>query len=1650
MKMATQSPHKFLKSTPIMHRFSLALVIGILFSAFTFAATVTSVQTGNWSNGSTWDSGTPPTSSDDVVIANGHVVTIDGNYTVLSVTVNSGGTLRFGSSSGNHTLTISNNLTNSGTIDTDDGAFAQHFILIGGNFDNTSGTFNGDQTGGVNPELINVEFNGTGNMAISGAPVFYKLTHSGSGNLSTGSSTIVVKNTIDLKSGAGNFTVGSGGLTFEGQIFNVLGGTFDATTNSSTITFQGTTEPTLKVDGNNNSTFTFYNCTVKDADLNLEATNANVTFQFNGTLTLTDQTLKTVTSSPDYTESIAYGSNATLVYNGISAQTVGIEWTSSVAPANVKVNNASGVTISSGDRTISGDLYLTDGELAHSGTLTVNGNIYGGTGSYGQTDDGTLVMNGSNTSTVTVTSSLNIHNLTVNKTGGSSVVVSVASGASINTDDNATIYIQQGTLQFTTQSQLILGASNTLQIDANGILETGGTSISGFSTYNIAAGSIVRFNGTNDGETVPALSYGNVTIDKSSSSATLGGDITLLSDATHTSTLYVKSGALNLAGKTLTLSGTGSHILQVDNGATLRTSDAAGSTTGTDITGFDTYTLGATSTVSYNGNGAVETIKGTTYGNLILNNASGYTSLSTSNKVTVTTSVDFLNGVITTTSGDQFVLLPGATVSNASASSYVNGPMQKQYNSSNLGGTTSSEEIPVGKSGNFRPVKIAFSSITSGTVTLTVEQIESDPITTNDPPSGFTDSYDGRYWTIVETGGAVHGGATLVMDYNGYSVSAPNNVRIIQGSDTDGDNYATAGTYSGLSGTEVTHTSVTDFSTNTRFTFAVLQATKYWDGEAGDGLWSSAANWNDDVKPSPGDIVVLEHTNGGVSGAYTVTLNTSESIGDLTINPESGNAITLQITANSLTISGTGEALTLESGATLTINGPTAAGITMSNNGDVNFKNGSTYNLTTGTGISTSGSYTFGATSSTTIASTTDGALKALDYGDLTLTNSSSTLSTNGNVSCQNLTMDDAGSATINGNLTVNQTLTKSGAGVLTVDGGTLSVTGSINCTGGTIKSTGTGGSLSASSTVTNNGGTISIEGTANSTISGTLTNTSGSFSISGTGTTTFSSDITNGGTLTISSTAGAVSFQAISNSGTLNFQNGNTITINGAYTGSGTISATGSGTINFESTFTPGGSCTFSAQTLNLKGNVDVQGGTFTPSTNTTFTGTNFQVSGTGQVSSTAGTIAFAGTSNQTIAGSPTFYNITINNSSNVTLNSTATIDGALTLTAGDLVTSSSNLLTFGTSATVSDGSNSSHINGPAAKQTNSTLKFTFPVGNGSRWRRIAIEPISSTNGTYQVQYVYSNPGTDIGSNLSNTGDTDLDHISNNQYWIVKPSSGSPNFNVTLYWEDATDGIDVDKTKIVVAQWISASSYWESRGGSVSGQEDAPGNVRSNEVSTWDADANNYFTFGSVTADNSLPVTLNLFEANAFPDKVILNWETASEIDNMGFNLYRKSDENSQWQKLNATIIPGAGTSSSEHQYEYIDENILAGKHYSYRLESVSFSGEVETFNEMVKTVEIPLPKNFTLHQNYPNPFNPQTTIKFELPEAQPVSILIYNIQGKLVRTLVNHANYPAGVHKVVWDATDDTGNAVSSGVYIYRIVGPKSSKIKKMSFIK
>ena len=94
-------------------------------------------------------------------------------------------------------------------------------------------------------------------------------------------------------------------------------------------------------------------------------------------------------------------------------------------------------------------------------------------------------------------------------------------------------------------------------------------------------------------------------------------------------------------------------------------------------------------------------------------------------------------------------------------------------------------------------------------------------------------------------------------------------------------------------------------------------------------------------------------------------------------------------------------------------------------------------------------------------------------------------------------------------------------------------------------------------------------------------------------------------------------------------------------------------------------------------------------------------------------------------------------------------------------------------------------------------------------------------------------------------------------------------------------------------------------------------------------------------------------------------------------------------------------------------------------------------------------VPEQYLLKQNYPNPFNPTTTISYALPKSSHIRLDIYNIHGQLIKTLENSPK-EAGFHSIVWNATNKSGNKVSSGIYFYRLRSSEFVLTKKLLLLK
>ena len=193
---------------------------------------------------------------------------------------------------------------------------------------------------------------------------------------------------------------------------------------------------------------------------------------------------------------------------------------------------------------------------------------------------------------------------------------------------------------------------------------------------------------------------------------------------------------------------------------------------------------------------------------------------------------------------------------------------------------------------------------------------------------------------------------------------------------------------------------------------------------------------------------------------------------------------------------------------------------------------------------------------------------------------------------------------------------------------------------------------------------------------------------------------------------------------------------------------------------------------------------------------------------------------------------------------------------------------------------------------------------------------------------------------------------------------------------------------------------------------------------------------------NGTLPVELAGFNAAINRNNVQLNWSTANEQNNRGFEVERKlSGDNNIWNKV--AFIEGSGNSDESKSYTYRDNNLTAGK-YNYRLKQVDYNGNYEYY-ELQNEVVIGVPVKFELNQNYPNPFNPTTKINFSLPVDTKITLSVYDISGRLVASLINNEFRTADYYTV-----DFNGSNLASGVYFYTIQTGKFTDSKKMILVK
>jgi hypothetical protein len=308
--------------------------------------------------------------------------------------------------------------------------------------------------------------------------------------------------------------------------------------------------------------------------------------------------------------------------------------------------------------------------------------------------------------------------------------------------------------------------------------------------------------------------------------------------------------------------------------------------------------------------------------------------------------------------------------------------------------------------------------------------------------------------------------------------------------------------------------------------------------------------------------------------------------------------------------------------------------------------------------------------------------------------------------------------------------------------------------------------------------------------------------------------------------------------------------------------------------------------------------------------------------------------TGNELPSSTSVLNNVTINTSNGVTLNSAKTINGLLTFSSGLLTTTASNLLTLGTSGSVSGATSSKFINGPVAKNTNSTSTFTFPTGKGSILRTIAVTPSNTNPTTYSAEY-FNNAYVNITSFTS-----PITRVSSIDYFeLTRSASGTPSdAAITLEW-GSNSGVNTSNVnELTLSRY--AGGGWLNEAATGSGDSSSGTLITNSAVS-------NFGTFSianATTNNNLLPVKLLSFKIN--DNK--LEWITANELNNDGFEILAS--------KIGKDFYPigyvkSHAVGGNSHQiliYSYLLDGTPTCNSY-YRIKQVDFNGKYE-FSKIVK----------------------------------------------------------------------------------------------------
>jgi hypothetical protein len=210
-------------------------------------------------------------------------------------------------------------------------------------------------------------------------------------------------------------------------------------------------------------------------------------------------------------------------------------------------------------------------------------------------------------------------------------------------------------------------------------------------------------------------------------------------------------------------------------------------------------------------------------------------------------------------------------------------------------------------------------------------------------------------------------------------------------------------------------------------------------------------------------------------------------------------------------------------------------------------------------------------------------------------------------------------------------------------------------------------------------------------------------------------------------------------------------------------------------------------------------------------------------------------------------------------------------------------------------------------------------------------------------------------------------------------------------------------------------------------------------------------------TGDVALPVTLSSFGATAERNQIILEWATESEVNNLGFEILRSTQNPDNFVTISSYQynpgLQGQGNTNNRTEYSFTDNSIDENLTYWYKLVNVDLNGNRTEHGPISANINSNTIAGFALHQNYPNPFNPNTTISFEIPNLDKnklrVVLSVFNNLGQEVATVFD-GTVNSGTYTFNWDGKDNFNRKLPSGVYTYSLRSENFVSSRKMVLLK